>query len=362
MPRLDSRGVRAPEELWHVDGAGQGTPAVDAHAAYFLSRTNDVVAIDRPPGAVLWRSRISSDRALAAGSRVTAAGAVVIAGGDALVAFERRSGRTRWRFDPDDSYGFGFYLGEVSTSVVFAGSATGDLWALRVATGTPVWRTRIGRLSTTVHRPVVSGNDLAVAFKDFEGTGLHGVALLDRATGATRWRTSVPHQGGVSASSALAGGPVLTEALVIVSTHDGRVVALRRTDGGVAWTWRDQQGGAPAYDFRSLARAGPVLVAGSLTGQVVALEVATGLERWRTNPLDASVGFALTATDRSVFVPYVSGTLVCVAAETGGERWRMGRSAEGFRWAPAVAGDDVYVAGAGAGFVARRTGPGPEGG
>jgi len=76
-------------------------------------------------------------------------------------------------------------------------------------------------------------------------------------------------------------------------------------------------------DFRSLARSGRTLVAGSLTGVVDAYDLTTHEKRWRySGELNGSIAFALGADERYVYVPYVGGRLVALNIADGTERWR----------------------------------------
>jgi outer membrane protein assembly factor BamB len=78
----------------------------------------------------------------------------------------------------------------------------------------------------------------------------------------------------------------------------------------------------------------------------------TRRERWRVAPEAASVAFGLSADDRAIYVPYLSGHLVALDAADGRERWRAGGPAAGYIWTPLIYDARLLVAGSGAGFVA----------
>jgi outer membrane protein assembly factor BamB len=115
---------------------------------------------------------------------------------------------------------------------------------------------------------------------------------------------------------------------------------------------------APVEDFRPLATGGNTMVVGSLTGEVIAYDLATRVERWRAWPVQASIAFGLGLEDQTVWVPYVSGHVVGLDLKTGRQRWRFGDSGEGFRWLPLVRGAGVFLSGATGGLVAFRSGEG----
>jgi outer membrane protein assembly factor BamB len=94
-----------------------------------------------------------------------------------------------------------------------------------------------------------------------------------------------------------------------------------------------------------------LLIAGSLTGEVAAYELATRRLQWRRMPVNASVAFGLVADEEQVYVPYLSGLLVAIDVHSGVERWRLGGAGGAFSWTPLIAGDHVYVSGSEAGFL-----------
>lgn len=359
----------APTKLWQVEGQGHGRPAGSPETVYFLSAQHEVVAIGAQSGAVRWRRGTSEPGPTTVGSAVALSGPVVVAGDYNLVAFDRITGAVRWRFVPAIGYGPGIYLGQTTPALVLAGSPAGRVYAIASLTGDLVWSTTIasdGR--TTVFPPATDGADVAVVFTTFTAPPRGGVALLDLATGRERWRSAFPIAADPLLGTGSAGGPVLTDSLVIASSGDGTIHALDRRRGTVRWVapavahyaWPSPETGpqppppTPSADHRPLALAGRLLVSGSLSSHVVAYDLASGRERWRQlDRPSGSVAFALTADDRQVYVPYVSGRHVALDSSNGTERWRT-ESRDGFSWPASAMDDRVYLAGTRGGFVAYR--------
>ena len=161
----------------------------------------------------------------------------------------------------------------------------------------------------------------------------------------------LPRGGGLS------GGPVLTARVVAAVNRDGTIVVIERASGRVVRTLPAAGEAtipglpAPAQDFRALAVAARegVLLAGSLSGVIVAYDLETGRERWRRRPIEASVGFGITVEGDTAYVPYLSGSLVALSASDGQERWRTGAE-HGFSWPPFADGGEVYASGSRTGF------------
>jgi outer membrane protein assembly factor BamB len=92
---------------------------------------------------------------------------------------------------------------------------------------------------------------------------------------------------------------------------------------------------------------------GSLSGQVIAYDLADRTERWRyESAWNGSIAFNMAADAKAVYVPYFDGCLVVLDPATGRERWRTGQRFRGFLWPPAVSGERVFAADFGAGLFA----------
>jgi outer membrane protein assembly factor BamB len=339
-----------------VPGDGRGTPALDVSTAYFLSKQHEVVAVHRRTGTERWRRHTGEPGLTTAGSTLLVAGDVVIAGDYNVVAFDRADGRLRWRFTPVEGYGPGIYLGVATGDLVFAGSPAGRIYAVETTSGRLRWSALVAAdLETTVYAPVVDANAVAAAYMRFPAPGAGGIVLLDADSGRLRWRAAFP--AGTGPASRPAGGPLFTDEWVVAASGDGAIHGFDRADGTLRWTipplGETGIGGwdSGAQDFRALARVGPFLFAGSLTGILSAYRVTSRAERWRRASVDASTAFGIVADSELVYVPHLSGDLVAIGARDGLERWRLGR-ALGFRWPPAVDADRFYLSGSNSGFFA----------
>jgi hypothetical protein len=97
------------------------------------------------------------------------------------------------------------------------------------------------------------------------------------------------------------------------------------------------------------AIAGVLTVVASSDGYVVAVESATGLERWRADPVAAGESYSEPAIASDTVVLTRGGqTVVAFDLATGAERWSVDLDAIG---SPLVAGPVVYVATGSGGLV-----------
>jgi outer membrane protein assembly factor BamB len=345
--------ARQPAVHWRQALAGWGQPAVDDSTAFVLTRHHELVALDVTTGAVRWRAYTGGPGDSPLGSSVRLAGSHVIVGDDAIVAFDRATGRPAWRFVPVEGRGAGIFLGDVGGGLVLAGSVSGDLYALDAATGAQRWGRRLARSQTTaVYPPAIAASRIVVAFTGFDRRLTGGIAALD-LRGRLLWTRRLP--AGVGST-----GPVTIDGTTaIVGTTDGAIRAYSIVDGTARWSLARQPGsGSRGRDIRALAHSGRVLVAGSLDGALVGYDLDTRQERWRyTDGPDGAAALRLTADGEHVYAPYTDGSLVAVALATGRERWRTAPTPDPLEWPPSMSGSRLVAAGS-TGVVALDIGGG----
>lgn len=328
-----------PRLVWQLNAPARGIPAYDDVSAYFLTHDRTLVAASATSGRVRWRVPMDAT-ATTFGSRVIVRGDIVVAGDYDLVGVDRRTGRRRWEFVAADGGGSGMHLGEAAGDVVFSGSLAGSLHAIGTADGQRHWSVRAGdAATTTVYSPVVDGGLVAASFSVFGPSPAGGVIVVDIRTGRVRWKREVP--GSIGAS----GNPVFAPGLVMVAARDGTIHAFDRASGVARWKLPGVDALADEQDFRPLAVRGHTLVAGSLSGEVVAWDLRTRRVRWRQTPSVASVAFGLTVRDNVVYVPLFSNQLVALDIRDGRELWRLGGGPAQYRWVPWVSGPLLLASG-----------------
>jgi outer membrane protein assembly factor BamB len=286
-------------------------------------------------------------------------------GGDELaVALDAKSGKELWRVRIDGKYESDMGNGPRSTptvdgNLVFALSASGQLWALDVKSGKKVWsrdlRAELGAkppgwgVSTS---PLVEGNLLLL-----DVGGSKSLAALDKKTGKTVWAAQ-SDRAGYSAPIAFTAGGVRH----VVFFTGTSVVAVAPATGKLLWRvpWRtdwDVNAATPIFIapdklyvssgyetgaglFRIKVEGGKASArevwkskamknqfsSSIITGGVVygfhdktfkAIDVATGAERWKERGLGHG---SLILADGHLIVLSESGTLVLAEATPAGYR------------------------------------------
>ncbi len=355
-----------PKTLWRFAGAAVGTPAHDADTVYVLDKNREVIALAADDGRLRWRSGTGVTSADAifglttSGTNLVLSGDLVVAGDWDIVAFDKRSGTRRWTYQADGGDGPGLFLGAASQDTVYAGSVTGRVYAIDAVSGRLRWVARVEeKPMVSVFAPEIAGSQVVVGYSVYDNPNTGGLAALDAASGRLAWKTPFPRPAEPWRHVNRAGGPVVYAALVFGSAGDGNIYGFDLATGAIRWTLPRLSGPFAGYitatdlDHRALVRAGPLLVAGSATGKLVAYDLDTRTLKWEHDAGPwGSTAFTLAADDAFVYVPFLGGFVLALDAATGEERWRVGDFNVGMIWAPDPAGDRIYAAGSRGGVYA----------
>jgi outer membrane protein assembly factor BamB len=334
----------APVVRWQVPLPGWGEPAADDSAAYFLTRTHEVVSIDAASGSIRWRTDTGGAGEVPTGTQVRLVASRVLVGDGAIVAFDRASGRRTWRFEAPDGDDPGVFLGAVDADLVVAGSPLGRVYAVDTVSGTLRWTRDVtaGR-RRVVFAPVHAGALVVAAFTTFDGPLSGGLIAFDRS-GRRQW--THPFDTGAGA----AGPPIVIGDVVVVARTDGRIEAVRALSGRRVWVLGPEAsppGGVAGRDIRALASYGDQLVATSLHGPIRGYDIHSRRPRWEygDSPDDA-VALRVRLYGDQLYVPYSDGSLVALDPRTGTERWRAGDGSRSFDWPPAASATSIFASAA----------------
>jgi len=228
----------------------------------------------------------------------------------------------------------------------------GEVVSLWLSNGTVAWR----HATESIHysSPAIVNGTLFIGVMGRYNTtsqitfdAPYGVLALSSSTGAERW--FFPTGGPVAAS------PVVTDSRVFVPSEDGSVYALGRDNGTEMWRAAVDAGvSSPAFHGSTLYVGTGAL---GRVGQLIALDAATGNQRWdrnATGPVQASVAYA----DGKVFFSTNSarGTVHALNAANGAVVWmNTGLPYDYMLSSPVVSNGTLYVAGDNGHVVAFRS-------
>ena len=324
--RLDPRAVVSPEGPAVVEGGAVTSTALNLAAPRSVEWTTrgSNAAHLMPHSALagsgtqrIWSSSIgqpSAKRHRITADPVVAGGRVFTLDSRAQVVATALSGGTAWTRDltPATERGDSASGGGIAYEAgrVFVTTGFGELVALDAATGGVLWRQRVE--APVGGAPTVQNGTVYVAGRNATGWA------IDAANGKVRWTVA-----GIAAQSGVTGvsSPAVDGDLVVFPFASGQLLAVDAATGLERWSGQvagSRRGRAIAF-IRDLTGdpviAGNVVIAGSSSGRINAFDRATGAELWSdrdgaNSPVMLAGGSAFAVNDQA--------QLVRLDAATGG--------------------------------------------
>lgn len=324
-PESSVSGIKDPPPFysWRVPASAfLATPAVSDSLAFFLLADHHVRALDKRTGAFVWSSETvgfgTGDNA-----ELLVAGGLVLDLDASVFAFDRRSGALKWAYTDLLNPGAFVGRGAADSLALYAGSVSGDLFAIRLNDGGLRWKLKIATdtVTTRVNDPTIDGGTVFATYQRFGVTTSSrtgGVAAVDAVTGTLLWQTELPAETALLPAGGV-GRVQVSATLAYAVNLDGRVFALRRSDGSVAWTiGRNPSYSASQFDFRRIVLAGNRLIYDSSDGSVTAVDATTGSLIWKTTPSPVeSILDPMTFDGSNVFLALLGGQIAKLDPATG---------------------------------------------
>jgi uncharacterized protein (TIGR03382 family) len=283
-----------------------------------------VLALDPASGAIRWRYELSQGIAPAAGAVFAPPSAD---GGDAIVGHQRAvaalaaTGTALWQFDPVpdglDSQSAAAIAIADGIAVGTFNRAVGGVLAWDRATGNELWRAEGDEMVAINASPVIAGDSVFVV------TGADEVLSLELATGQVRWHTQLD-PAGFDWGNATVGTPAVARGVLVVPTLYRDLVALDVATGVELWRHAGTPSPLRTTHYRGANEAG-FAAAPVITGDVVwtadtagvltALELRTGAPLWHT-VIGAPVLAGLAVSGDWLVVASYDGTVRAFTPET----------------------------------------------
>ncbi|ABS65092.1 Pyrrolo-quinoline quinone [Parvibaculum lavamentivorans DS-1] len=255
------------------EGRGGGV-AFDGGRVFVVTGFGTAFALDAAAGTVIWTQKLGEPfRAAptANGGRVFA-----ITSDNQMIAFAQETGDVLWRHRGiAESAGIlSSTSPAVAGAIVIAPYSSGELVALRVENGSPVWSdsltrtgnvTSLGELNDIAGRPVIDrGRVFAISHSG-------RMVSIDLRTGERVWTREI---GGVQT-------PWLAGDFIFLVTNNQEVLAISRRDGRIRWITPLPRFEDPEDREGPIEWSGPVLVSDRLVlvsseGDAVSISPYTG--------------------------------------------------------------------------------------
>lgn len=346
---VDFKPTLKIREVWS-SGVGGGNdilrlglaPASDGSHLYAADNDGRIIAFDAARGRRLWR--VDTGLPLAGGPAV-GSGHVVAGSSDGwVVSLSATDGREEWRVNVASEV---LAPPAVGPKAAYVRTVDGKLIALDLGDGRQAWfiQQTMPRLSVRgTGSPVVDRNLVLCGFDNGR------VAAYDASDGSVVWdvlvdppsgRTEVERLADINATIAVIGTDVYAVG------YQGRLAALARESGQILWSLEFSSYSGLGADLNNLYVSGD-------TGDVLAVERASGRERWRSSALAYRDLTAPTPFASSIVVGDFEGYLHFLDAATGELRARVRAGSHRITSAPLVVGDLLYVLTDGGELVAFR--------
>ena len=268
--------------IWRLDTQAKGDRssnvgggiAVDGDTLYAGTGRADVLALEAATGTIRWRKSLSSP--VRAAPTIADGRLFVLTLDDQLQGLASDDGRRLWGFQastPDTSV-LGLPAPAYADGLVVAGFSSGDLVAVRATSGSVAWsdslasargRNSLLDLSSVRGLPVVADGRV------YAGS-LGGLILsLDLRTGRRLWERDVT----------TGNTPWVAGDWMFLLSSDGRLAAIERLSGGIAWVtqlpqFENEEKQKDPIHWIGPVLAGDRLILGSSNALAMAVSPYTG--------------------------------------------------------------------------------------
>jgi len=229
---LEALDTAKGNEIWSrgLEQRISGGVAGDSRRLYVTSFQGELIALSREDGSELWRATLKSESLSVAASD----GATVVAhSSDGRVfAFSSSDGEQLWRYDSETPILSirGTSSPVIRENTVLVGLATGELIAINLIDGRKLWEVDLAVPSgrTELERLVDSDGEFVELYGVLFATAFQGdLKAIDLTSGAEAWNKPLSSYTGVAVSREFE--------MLVSSNSDGVVIAVEVMSGKELW-------------------------------------------------------------------------------------------------------------------------------
>ena len=274
-------------------------PALFSDRVVVGTPDNELVALDTTEGKQLWR--IETPGPVSGDFLADGDDCYVGLGRDEFCKIDVRTGQKRWSYCGVD--GRFQAAPALRHGIVAFGAWNERLYTLDAATGKQQWVWNGGRPGILYSPgnviPVISESQVVMVAPD------RFMTAIDRKTGKTIWRDNtymVRESMGTSPDGRIA----------YAKTMNGRVIAVSTVSDKFELLWEGDTGIEYDHVACPLLLHGAVLYHGSPTGEVTALDAATGVRRWSCKLGNSAVNRFTPDGSNRVWFSMIDGKIGCI--------------------------------------------------
>lgn len=304
--------------LWFSRGPFlAGIPLVTDDLVVTGGQTGVVRAFDRKACALKWRADVGGNM-LADGPPLEVGGVIVVPQQD-FVALDAGTGALRWRF-PGEMGLAGEGTPVASGDTIFAATRFGWVYAVSAGSGSALWKRHFDSLA--IFHPTVAGDALILGTRGVRAGGSLGagyVIALNKADGTERWRFPLPDSAGIPGGAINSG--LAVNGMVVIGSMTTRLYALDVASGALVWEQAPEVPKVgPSSDYQWAPRMfGETLIVTRSDRVTEARSPTDGSLRWT---LDQGVNTSVPAISNGL--AYFFNGELAVVDESGRRVWSGG--------------------------------------
>ena len=255
-------------------------------------------------------------------------------------AIDAGSGVERWHFNTAGAVNSS---PAIANKQVYFSSRDGYLYALSTDAGREKWKFALGKdLGDENYWDFFLSSPILVGDRLYVGSGAGRLYAIDAQSGRVAW--------SFDAGSRIRSTPAVTADEVVFGTKDGQVIALRLKDGSQLWKFATKGASNHFADvgndttsvLTSPSISEGVVSIGGRDGFIYGIDLATGVQKWRTTHDGSSWILSTAIKDQTLFIGSGSALIVQAAdLKTGAEIWRYKTRGAVFS-SLTLAGDVIY--------------------
>ncbi len=257
---------------------------------------------------------------------------IFVAGGSNVSAYDKTTGKLRWKTPVENIVTAGVNIGE---NAIFVGTLNGNAISLDAITGKPYW---VQGLSSEVVA-VSAAKDGMVIFRTIDGK----VYGLTTETGEIRWQKT---RKAPILSLRGASIPIVADNKVIIGFDNGRLIAFDMQAGNQIWEailgvprGRTELDRIVDIDGK-IKLVGSKIFAATYNGQIAAINLGDGSILWSTG---YSTDTGVEANSNSIFTSSDKGYVFKLNASNGAPVWKMDDLERRQPTAPSLVGSYIVI-------------------
>ena len=303
--------------VWRVDTQAEddrstnvgGGIAVEGDTLYAGTGRAEVLALETATGSIRWRKTVGTP--VRAAPTIAEGRIFVLTLDNQMQALAVDDGHKLWSYQatPPETSVLGLPAPAYTAGLVVAGFGSGDLVALRAATGTVAWTDSLaaaGGHNSLLDLSAVRGLPVVADGRVYAGSLGRLTVAMDVRTGRRLWEREI----------ATTDTPWLAGDWLFLLAGDGQLAAVSRSDGRIAWVtklpqFEDEEKKKDPIHWIGPVLAGERLMVGSSNALLVTVSPFTG-EILGQQPLSGAISVVPPVAGGTVFVVTDDANLVAL--------------------------------------------------